>query len=111
MPGVSTSRGRAPSAAWRSLIDQDEAKAQAAAKKHVGILIFNGVQIIDYTGPYEIFQAAGFDVYTVAETKEPITTVAGMTVVPKYSFAEAPQPDILWFQAVASRALWEASRR
>jgi putative intracellular protease/amidase len=78
-----------------ALVDQDEAHAQAAATKKVGILIFNGVQIIDYTGPYEIFQAAGFDVYTVAETKDPITTVAGMTVVPKYAFADAPQPDIL----------------
>ncbi|HEX4826311.1 MAG TPA: DJ-1/PfpI family protein [Candidatus Polarisedimenticolaceae bacterium] len=78
-----------------ALIDQDEAKAQAAAKKKVGILIFNGVQIIDYTGPYEIFQGAGFDVYTVAETKDPITTVAGMTVVPKYTFADAPLPEIL----------------
>jgi putative intracellular protease/amidase/DNA-directed RNA polymerase subunit RPC12/RpoP len=77
------------------LIAEDEAKAQAAAKKHVGILIFNGVQIIDYTGPYEIFQSAGFEVYTVAETKEPIVTVAGMTVIPKYAFADAPQPDIL----------------
>ena len=77
-----------------ALIDEDEAKAQLAARKTVGILIFNGVQIIDYTGPYEIFQSAGFDVYTVAETKDPITTVAGMTVVPKYALADAPQPDI-----------------
>jgi putative intracellular protease/amidase len=78
-----------------TLVDRDEASAQAVARKKVGILIFNGVQIIDYTGPYEIFQGAGFDVYTVAETKEPISTVAGMTVVPKYAFADAPQPDIL----------------
>ena len=77
-----------------TLIDQDEAKAQAA-KGRVGILIFDGVQIIDYTGPYEIFQSAGFDVYTIAETKKAITTVAGMTVVPKYAFADAPPPDIL----------------
>src|SRR5262249_6233899 len=61
----------------------------------VAILIFTGVQIIDYTGPYEVFQAAGFDVYTVAATKDPITTVAGMTVVPKYTFDDAPAPDVL----------------
>jgi putative intracellular protease/amidase len=78
-----------------ALVAEDEAKAQAAARRKVGILIFNGVQIIDYTGPYEIFQGAGFDVYTVAETKDAISTVAGMTVVPKYAFPEAPQPDIL----------------
>ena len=78
-----------------ALVDGDAAKAQASARKTVGILIFDGVQIIDYTGPYEIFQGAGFDVFTVAETKEPISTVAGMTVVPKYAFADAPRPDVL----------------
>src|SRR5262249_29673817 len=53
------------------------------------------VQVIDYTGPYEIFQAAGFDVFTVAASRDPITTVAGMTVVPKFAFADAPAPDVL----------------
>jgi putative intracellular protease/amidase len=78
-----------------ALAEQEAAKTEAAARRKVGILIFDGVQIIDYTGPYEIFQSAGFDVYTIAATKQPIGTVAGMTVVPKYSFAEAPQPEIL----------------
>ena len=78
-----------------ALVDRDAARAQASARKTVGILIFDGVQIIDYTGPYEIFQGAGFDVFTVAETKAPISTVAGMTVVPKYAFADAPRPDVL----------------
>src|SRR5262249_34131051 len=77
------------------LVEQDQAAAEAAARKKVGILIFNGVQIIDYSGPYEIFQGAGFDVYTVAASKDPITTVAGMTVVPRYSLGDAPQPDLL----------------
>src|SRR5262249_21318965 len=41
------------------------------------------------------FHAAGFDVYTVAATKESITTVAGMTVVPEHTFDDAPAPDVL----------------
>ncbi len=77
------------------LVDQESANAMSTGKKKVGILVFDGVQIIDYTGPFEIFQAAGFDVYTVAATKDPITTVAGMKVVPKYAFDDAPQPDVL----------------
>jgi putative intracellular protease/amidase len=64
-------------------------------RKKVAILVFNGVEIIDYTGPWEVFGAAGYDVYTVAETKTPVTTAMGMTVVPSYTFADAPQPDIL----------------
>jgi putative intracellular protease/amidase len=77
------------------LVEQAKAAADAAARKKVGILIFNSVEIIDYTGPWEMFGDAGFDVYTVAETKDPVTTAMGMTVIPKYTFADAPQPDIL----------------
>ena len=63
--------------------------------KKVAILIFSGVEILDYTGPYEMFGAANCDVYTVAATNNPVTTAMGMTVVPKYAFADAPQPDVL----------------
>ncbi|MBI1804381.1 MAG: DJ-1/PfpI family protein [Ignavibacteriae bacterium] len=80
-----------------AFVDREQAQAatDAHVRKKVGILIFDGVQIIDYTGPYEVFGAAGFEVYTVAETKQPVTTAMGMTVIPKYSFADAPQPDVL----------------
>ena len=80
------------------LVDQKEAEAAAANRqggRKVAILVFNGVEIIDYTGPWEVFGAAGFDVFTVAETRDPVTTAMGMTVLPKYNFADAPRPDIL----------------
>jgi transcriptional regulator GlxA family with amidase domain len=63
--------------------------------KKVAILIFDRVQIIDYTGPYEMFGAAGFEVFTVAATKDPVKTTMGMVVVPKYSFADAPPADVV----------------
>ncbi len=69
--------------------------AVAADDKTVAILIFSGVEILDFTGPYEMFGAAGCDVFTVAATKDPVTTAMGMIVVPKYTFADAPQPDVL----------------
>ena len=81
-----------------ALVTEEEAKAALAAAPpthKVAILIFDGVEIIDFTGPYEIFGAAGFDVYTVARTKDPITTAMGMTVVPRYTFDDVPQPDVL----------------
>ncbi|HVG17782.1 MAG TPA: DJ-1/PfpI family protein [Blastocatellia bacterium] len=69
---------------------------QAPQKRgNVAILIFKGVQIIDYTGPYEVFGGAGFNVYTVAEKPDPVTTAMGMTVTPKYSFSDSPTPDVL----------------
>jgi len=70
------------------------ASAQRAQKK-VAILIFNNVQIIDYTGPYEVFGAAGLQVFTVATSTAPITTAMGMKVTPHYSLDDAPAADVL----------------
>src|SRR5262249_55059194 len=78
-----------------ALIEEEAAKALIQARKKAAILIFDGVEIIDYTGPYEVFGASNFDVYTVAATPDPVTTAMGMKVVPKYTFADAPQPDVL----------------
>jgi len=63
--------------------------------KKVAILIFDNVQIIDYTGPYEIFGAAGFQVFTVATNTSPITTNMGMKVTPHYTLEDAPGADVL----------------
>ncbi|HEX4440248.1 MAG TPA: DJ-1/PfpI family protein, partial [Thermoanaerobaculia bacterium] len=78
-----------------TLVEQSQVTAASGTRKKVALLVFTGVQIIDFTGPYEIFGTAGFDAYTVGETKDPITTSMGMTVVPKYAFADAPTPDVL----------------
>jgi putative intracellular protease/amidase len=80
-----------------ALVEQGSAAAAPARddRRKVAILIFNGVEIIDSMGPYELFGAAGYDVYSVAETKEPVTSAMGMTLVPKYTFADAPKPDVL----------------
>ena len=77
------------------LIDAATATAIDQSRQKVAILIFNAVEIIDYTGPWEVFGAANFDVFTVAATRDPVTTAMGMTVVPKYTFADAPPADVL----------------
>ena len=80
--------------------------AQTPAKsskppRNLAILIFDGVQIIDYTGPYETFghtysnDGQAFNIYTVSEKTNAITTSMGMSVNPKFSFENAPKPDVL----------------
>jgi putative intracellular protease/amidase len=64
-------------------------------RKKVAILIFNGVQIIDYTGPFEVFGQAGFEVFTVSTSANPILTNMGMKVTPTFSLENAPQADVL----------------
>ena len=67
----------------------------AAARQRVAILIFDGVQIIDYTGPYEVFGQAGFEVVTVAAKPDMIQTSMGMKVTPHHTLANAPKADVL----------------
>lgn len=84
-----------------TLVGTSHARAQEGGagkqqKLNVAILIFEGVQIIDYTGPYEALGANGRrNVYTVAEKPDVITTAMGMRVVPNYTFANQPKPDII----------------
>lgn len=81
-------RGRATGAA-------PQGAAAQPARKNVAILIFDGVQIIDYAGPYEVFGQAGFNTFTVAEKAGPITTAMGMTVTPAYTLDTSPKPDVI----------------
>ncbi len=69
--------------------------------RNLAILIFDGVQIIDYTGPFETFghvyfdDAQAFNIYTVSEKSQAITTSMGMSVNPKYTLDNAPEPNVL----------------
>ena len=71
------------------------------AEKNVAVLLFPGVQIIDYTGPWEVLGHArvdghrAFRIYSVGETTSPIETAMGMTVIPSFDLARAPRPDVL----------------
>jgi len=60
-----------------------------------GIVLFDGVQIIDFAGPYEVFGTAGFGVTTVSADGKPVKTAMGLTVTPDTSFADAPAFDVL----------------
>lgn len=61
----------------------------------VAILVFNGAELIDFAGPWEVFGTAGFLVHTVAEEPEPLTVVFGQKIIPDYTFDNAPRADIL----------------
>ena len=68
-------------------------------KLKVAVLIFDGVELLDFAGPAEVFIVAGnsklFTLFTVAATKESITTMGGINVEPKFSITNAPKADIL----------------
>ncbi|HEY4575723.1 MAG TPA: DJ-1/PfpI family protein [Thermoanaerobaculia bacterium] len=77
---------------------------------NVGILLFDNVEVLDFAGPFEVFsrtrlqpgvearrseEGAPFRVFTVAQTRDPITATGGLTVVPRHGFADAPRIDLL----------------
>jgi len=71
-------------------------------QKKIGILLFNEVEVLDFTGPFEVFSITTNDhgeklclVHTVAQTKDLIKARNGLKVQPDYDFYDAPQFDIL----------------
>lgn len=64
-------------------------------KINAGILIFNDVQTMDFAAPLEVFDQAGFAVYTVAKNIEPVTTSSGQKLIPSYDFTNHPDVEIL----------------
>ena len=63
--------------------------------KKVAVLLFPNVEIIDFTGPWEVFGAAGMEVYSVYANDQPVQTSMGMKIKPDYTFKNAPVPDII----------------
>jgi transcriptional regulator GlxA family with amidase domain len=62
----------------------------------VAILVYPGVELLDFAGPGEVFAAAQeFYVYTVGTSGEPILSQGFVTVDPQFGIADAPPPDIL----------------
>src|SRR5689334_10269262 len=69
----------------------------------VAFLISDGAVVIDFCGPWEVFQDAyvpsradsPFRLYTVSETKKPIRTSGGMQIIPDYTIADAPAPKVI----------------
>src|ERR671936_1536358 len=74
----------------------------------VAFVISEGATMIDFAGPWEVFQDVHVDsrgptmeermpfrLYTVSDSRAPIHTTGGMQVTPDYTFADAPPPAIV----------------
>ena len=79
-------------------------------KNNVGIFIFNDVDILDFSGPYEVFHRtrispgidsrldnddAPFNVFTVSQTVKTIYVSGGLKVTADFNFKDSPKIDIL----------------
>jgi len=73
-----------------------------SSPRNVAIFIFDDVEVLDFAGPYEVFNVASelvtptpFKVYNVGLTHEPIHARGNLIVTPHYALGDAPQADIL----------------
>lgn len=70
-------------------------------KLNIAIFIYDGVEILDFGGPAEVFASAvkdtnyAFNVYTVAVDTSPIISQRFIKIVPQYTIYNCPEPDII----------------
>jgi transcriptional regulator GlxA family with amidase domain len=74
----------------------------------VAFLITEGAVMIDFAGPWEVFQDVylpsrgpdmedqmPFNLYTVSDSTKPVRISGGLQIVPDHSFADAPEPKVI----------------
>lgn len=66
-------------------------------RMRIAFYLQNNVEVLDFAGPMEVFSYAGFEVFTVSKTKEPIKSQGILTINPDYSISDAPPADVLAF--------------
>ncbi|HEV8202006.1 MAG TPA: DJ-1/PfpI family protein [Candidatus Polarisedimenticolia bacterium] len=98
--------------AWAAAADTGKGSApgstdpnHGAKTRNVAIVLYDGVEILDFAGPSEVFASAGniagapgtpaYHVYTMAATKAPVKSQGFISVTPEFSIDDAPQPDII----------------
>ena len=79
--------------------------AEKPRTRNVAIVLYQGAEVLDFAGPTEVFEAAGyqgavrgqpaFRVYTVAKSKAPIVSQHVVTIIPEFSIDDAPASDLI----------------
>ena len=72
------------------------------ATRHIGILLFDGVEELDAVGPWEVlafwtqfFPQDGWSAITLSPGGAPVTAAKGMVLGAHYAVADAPPLDVL----------------
>jgi transcriptional regulator GlxA family with amidase domain len=101
------------------LLNEDEPvlRAPASGSIDVAFLVSDGATVIDFTGPWEVFQdtmipARGashaeqmpFRLFTVADGAGVVRATAGLQVKPDYTLEDAPTPRVIVIPAMRASA-------
>jgi putative intracellular protease/amidase len=84
--------------------------------RNVAVVVYENAEPLDWTGPFEVYNDAAnfgdangtpaFNVYIVSKTTDPVNA-QGLKVVPNYSIANAPKPDIVIFPGGPSAKIYD----
>ena len=86
---------------WGRSTEERDRIMDTSRTRNVAIVLYDGVEILDFAGPYEVFAAAAhseghpFEVFTIADHTDLITSNAGLQLKPHHSFADHPPVDII----------------
>jgi len=71
-------------------------------RRNVAILCFDGVEVLDFAGPFEVFAVTdelqgrdAFHTFTLAESPGAVRAVNGLKVIPDFTLETAPAPAVL----------------
>ncbi|QLY30110.1 DJ-1/PfpI family protein [Nocardia huaxiensis] len=72
--------------------------------RKIGVLLFPGVEELDFTGPWEVLAfwtltcpQDGWEIFTFSRDGLPLQCAKGLRVTPDYSFGTVPDMDVLLF--------------
>lgn len=80
----------------------------AEGKITVAFVLAPDAEVVDFSGPWGVFEYANipklerspFQLFTVAEASTPVKCSGGLTIVPDYTFGNAPQAKIIVIPAM-----------
>ncbi len=76
-------------------------------KKKIAFYLQDGVEILDFAGPMEVFDYAGFEIFTVSKNKKPIKSQGILKIIPDYSIDNAPEAEIMAFFGGNAQNAWK----
>jgi transcriptional regulator GlxA family with amidase domain len=62
----------------------------------VGFPLYKDFDPLDVVGAFQTFNFAGMDCYLLSPTLDPVSTVEGITLLPRATFANCPQLDVIF---------------
>lgn len=83
----------------------DDVRAKLVpGQRLVAFVVTPSATVIDFAGPWEVFQDtplpgrdndSAFVLYLVGPSASPVEVTAGMQLMPRFTFANAPRPDVV----------------